>query len=38
MTTHLSQSTREYRQVMKLYGKTPPQYLYDLGVMDEKLS
>lgn len=38
MTTHLSQSMREYRQVMKLYGKTPPQHLYDLGIMDEKLS
>jgi len=38
MTTHLSQSTREYRQVKKLYGKTPPQHLYDLGVMNEKLS
>ena len=38
MTTHLSQSMREYRQVMKLYGKTPPQHLYDLGMMDEKLS
>ena len=38
ITTHLSQSMREYRQVMKLYGKTPPQHLYDLGVMDDKLS
>ena len=38
MTTHLSQSMREYRQVKKLYGKTPPKHLYDLGVMDEKLS
>ncbi len=38
MTTHLSQSMREYRQVKKLYGKTPPQHLYDLGVMDERLS
>ena len=38
MTTHLSQSMREYRQVKKLYGKTPPQHLYDLGVMNEKLS
>ena len=38
MTTHLSQSTREFKQVKKLYGKTPPQHLYDLGVMDEKLS
>jgi 5-methylthioadenosine/S-adenosylhomocysteine deaminase len=38
MTTHLSQSMREYRQVKKIYGKTPPQHLYDLGVMDSKLS
>jgi 5-methylthioadenosine/S-adenosylhomocysteine deaminase len=38
MTTHLSQSMREYKQVKKLYGKTPPQHLYDLGVMNEKLS
>ena len=38
MTTHLSQSMREYRQVMKLYDKTPPQHLYDLGIMDQKLS
>ena len=38
MTTHLSQSAREYRQVQKLFGKTPPQHLYDLGVMDAKLS
>jgi len=38
MTTHLSQSQREYRQVQRLFGKTPPQHLYDLGVMDEKLS
>ena len=38
LTTHLSQSTREYRQVKKLFGKTPPRHLYDLGVMDEKLS
>jgi 5-methylthioadenosine/S-adenosylhomocysteine deaminase len=38
MTTHLSQSKREYRQVMKLYGKTPPQHLDDIGVMDDKLS
>jgi 5-methylthioadenosine/S-adenosylhomocysteine deaminase len=38
MTTHLSQSVREYKQVQKLFGKTPPQHIYDLGVMDEKLS
>jgi 5-methylthioadenosine/S-adenosylhomocysteine deaminase len=38
MTTHLSQSQREFRQVKKLFGKTPPQHLFDLGVMDNKLS
>ncbi len=38
MTTHLSQSVREYKQVMRLHGKTPPQLLYDLGVMDDRLS
>jgi 5-methylthioadenosine/S-adenosylhomocysteine deaminase len=38
MTTHLSQSIREFKQVKKLYGKTPPQHLYDIGVMDEGLS
>ncbi len=38
MTTHLSQSMREYRQVTRLYGKTPPRLLHDLGVMDERLS
>lgn len=38
MTTHLSQSIREYKQVKKIYGKNPPQHLYDIGVMDEKLS
>jgi 5-methylthioadenosine/S-adenosylhomocysteine deaminase len=38
MTTHLSQSQREFRQVKKLFGKTPPQHLHYLGVMDNKLS
>jgi 5-methylthioadenosine/S-adenosylhomocysteine deaminase len=38
ITTHLSQSIREFKQVEKLFNKTPPQHLYDLGVMDEKLS
>lgn len=37
VSTHLSQSAREYKQVMALYGKTPPQHLHDLGVLDEKL-
>jgi 5-methylthioadenosine/S-adenosylhomocysteine deaminase len=38
MTTHLSQSQREFKQVKNLFGKTPPQHLYDLDVMDERLS
>jgi 5-methylthioadenosine/S-adenosylhomocysteine deaminase len=38
MTTHLSQSWREVKQVQKLYGKTPPQHLHDLGVLDEWLT
>jgi 5-methylthioadenosine/S-adenosylhomocysteine deaminase len=38
MTTHLSQSWREVLQVEKLYGKTPPRHLYDLGVLDEQLT
>ena len=38
ITTHLSQSWREVKQVEKLYGKTPPSHLKDLGVLNEKLS
>jgi 5-methylthioadenosine/S-adenosylhomocysteine deaminase len=38
MTTHLSQSWREVIQVEKLYGKTPPQHLKDLGVLNDKLT
>jgi 5-methylthioadenosine/S-adenosylhomocysteine deaminase len=38
ITTHLSQSQREYKQVKKLFGKTPPRHLYDLGMMDKKFS
>jgi len=38
MTTHLSQSWREVKQVGRLYGKTPPQYLNDLGILDEQLT
>jgi len=38
MTTHLSQSCREVRQVEKLYSKTPPQHLYDLGILDARLT
>ncbi|MFC1803863.1 amidohydrolase family protein [Thermoproteota archaeon] len=38
MTTHLSQSWSEVVQVKKRFGKTPPQHLYDIGVMNDKLS
>lgn len=38
LTTHLSQSWREVQQVNKLYGKTPPEHLRDLGVLDERLT
>lgn len=38
MTTHLSQNWREVRQVQKIYGKTPPRHLHDLGVLGPKLS
>jgi 5-methylthioadenosine/S-adenosylhomocysteine deaminase len=38
MTTHLSQSWREVIQVEKLYGKTPPQHLKDLVVLNDKLT
>jgi 5-methylthioadenosine/S-adenosylhomocysteine deaminase len=38
MTTHLSQSWREVTQVDRLYGKTPPQHIQDLGVLNDKLT
>jgi 5-methylthioadenosine/S-adenosylhomocysteine deaminase len=38
ITTHLSQSWREVQQVEQKYGKTPPEHLKDIGIMDEKLS
>lgn len=38
LSTHLSQSWREVRQVEKLYGKTPPAHLRDLGVLSERLT
>ena len=38
MTTHLSQSWREVEQVGRLVGKTPPQHLHDLGILDERLT
>jgi len=38
MTTHLSQSWREVKQVEKRYGKTPPQHLHDLGILNDRLT
>ena len=38
LTTHLSQSWREVQQVKKLHGKTPPEHLRDLGVLDDGLT
>jgi 5-methylthioadenosine/S-adenosylhomocysteine deaminase len=38
MTTHLSQSWREVKQVERLYGKTPPQHLHDLGILNDQLT
>lgn len=38
VTTHLSQNWREVKQVEKLYGKTPPQHLFDLGVLNSRLT
>jgi 5-methylthioadenosine/S-adenosylhomocysteine deaminase len=38
LTTHLSQSWREVQQVERLYGRTPPEHLRDLGVLDDMLT
>jgi 5-methylthioadenosine/S-adenosylhomocysteine deaminase len=38
VTTHLSQSWREFQQVQRLYGKTPPRHLHDLGILDDRLT
>ncbi|MFB0557856.1 MAG: amidohydrolase family protein [Candidatus Bathyarchaeia archaeon] len=38
LTTHLSQSWREFQQVKKLYGKTPPEHLHDLGILNDRLT
>lgn len=37
LTTHLAQSTREYNQVMKLFGVSPTQHLKNLGILDDQL-
>jgi 5-methylthioadenosine/S-adenosylhomocysteine deaminase len=38
MTIHLAQSERELAQVRRLYGKTPAEYLRDLGYLTPRLS
>ena len=38
ISTHLSQSWGEVKQVKKMYGKTPPMHLAELGIMDHRLS
>lgn len=38
ITTHLSQSWREVLQVKRRYGKTPPEHLHDIMLMDARLS
>ena len=38
ITTHLSQTWREFQQIRRLYGKTPPQHLHDLGLLNDRLT
>lgn len=38
ITTHLSQTSRETKQVQKLYAKTSTQHLLDMGILNEKLT
>jgi len=38
ITTHLSQTSRETRQVRELYNKTSTQHLLDMGFLNEKLT
>jgi len=38
LTTHLSQSWRECKQANMLYGKTPPEHLHNLGILNERLT
>ena len=37
ISTHVEQSTREVKQVKKLYGKTSVEHLHDLGVLGPDL-
>lgn len=37
ISTHLSQSWREVTQVKRMYGKTPPEHLRGLGLLNERL-
>jgi len=38
ITTHLSQTSREFRHVRKLYGKTSTKHLLDMGLLNEMLT
>jgi len=38
VTTHLSQSWKEVRQVKRTYGKTPLEHLASIGLLDRRLS
>jgi len=38
ITTHLSQTSREVKQVKKLYDKTSTQLLLDMGFLNDKLT
>jgi len=38
ITTHLSQTSREFKHVRKLYGKTSTQLLDELGLLNDRLT
>lgn len=38
VTTHLSQTSREFRHVKKLYGKTSTEHLRDMGLLNDRLT
>ncbi|MEM2127494.1 MAG: amidohydrolase family protein [Candidatus Bathyarchaeia archaeon] len=38
ITTHLSQTWQEVTQVKRIYGKTPAEHLFEIGILDSHLS
>lgn len=38
ITTHLSQTWQEVAQVKRIYGKTPAEHLFEIGILDNNLS